>query len=254
MRKRLCALAVGLACLAACDRDSGLRTEVFERQAAYALTEGSTDSITVQVRIEYPVSGAPEDVLETIRATVAERTLLGTDFASAAQAYIDESVAAYHENAGDLLRWAAEEGLSAASLNWEEQKNGYVYAQRGNLLSYEIFTYSFQGGVHGLSGTEALVFDLTDGHILTENELFAPGCRDELSALLTAHLREALPDDDAYEALFAKDIEPNGNFRVSGEGITYIYNPYSIGPYYLGTIEVTVPWEEAEPLLAAPFN
>jgi len=26
--------------------------------------------------------------------------------------------------------------------------------------------------------------------------------------------------------------------------VIYIYGPYEIGPYYLGSIEVTVPWEE----------
>ena len=45
-------------------------------------------------------------------------------------------------------------------------------------------------------------------------------------------------------ALFVKDIEPNGNFKVSSNGVTYIYGPYEIGPYYLGSIEVTVPWDE----------
>ena len=53
-----------------------------------------------------------------------------------------------------------------------------------------------------------------------------------------------MPDEDSYNALFVKDIEPNGNFKVSDEGVIYIYGPYEIGPYYLGSIEVTVPWEE----------
>ena len=41
-----------------------------------------------------------------------------------------------------------------------------------------------------------------------------------------------------------KDIEPNGNFKLSEEGITYIYGQYEIGPYYLGIIKVTIPWDE----------
>lgn len=250
MKGKLFVLAAVLLGLSACEREAGLRTEVFERQEAFALAEGVADSLSVRIRIEYPVSGAPEEVLETIRTTIAEHAVGGADLQVSGQRYIDEAVSVYRENAQDLLRWASEEGIGSAALNWEELKNGYVYASHKNLLSYDIFSYSFQGGAHGLSGDEALLFDLTDGRLLTEDEFFIPGFRDEMAELLTARLREALPDDDAYEALFAKDIEPNGNFRVSGEGITYIYNPYSIGPYYLGIIEVTVPWEEVEPLLA----
>lgn len=250
MKGRLIILAAALGCLAACGRSEGLRTEAFESRVSYALAEGSADSIRLQVRIEYPVSGASEGVLDRIRATIAERTVGGSDLEEAARSYVDAAVADYRENAGDLLRWASEEGVGSGVLNWEEQVSGYVHACWGNLLSYDIYVYSFQGGAHGLSGDEALLFDLTDGHLVPEEEFFAPGFRDGLSALLSGRLRESLPDEDSYEALFAKDIEPNGNFRVSEAGVTYIYNPYSIGPYYLGIIEVTVPWEEVQPLLA----
>ena len=49
--------------------------------------------------------------------------------------------------------------------------------------------------------------------------------------------------------LFEKNIRPNGNFTVSDSGVTYIYNQYEIGPYVMGTIKVTVPWNELEDLL-----
>ena len=31
--------------------------------------------------------------------------------------------------------------------------------------------------------------------------------------------------------------------------MTYIYGQYEIGPYYLGIIKLTLPWEELEGLL-----
>ena len=36
---------------------------------------------------------------------------------------------------------------------------------------------------------------------------------------------------------------------MSEEGITYVYGQYEIGPYSLGTIEVSLAWEELEGLL-----
>ena len=250
MKKWLLVLAAALSGLSACNRDEGLRTEVFERRESYALAEGQESSLSLHIRIEYPVAGAQEAALASICSTIAERTLGGPDLEEAARDYADAAVSLYRENAGDLLRWAEEEGLGSTVLDWEEQRTGSVYACYGHLLSYDVFSYSFQGGAHGLSGHEALLFDLSDGRLLTENDFFIPGFRDEMSALLTARLYESMDDADAYDALFTKDIEPNGNFRVSQEGVTYVYNPYSIGPYYLGIVEVTVPWEEVEPLLA----
>lgn len=242
-------MAAALLGLSACDRNEGFRTEVFECRESYALAEGSEDGLSLLIRIEYPVAGAAEETLDAIRSTISDHALGGPDLQEAARTYVDATVSVYRENAEDLLRWAAEEGIGTAALNWEEQKIGSVYACFENYLSYDIFAYSFQGGAHGLSGNEALLFDLTDGHLVPEDEFFIPGFRDELAGLLTDRLYESMDDADAYEALFAKDIEPNGNFRISQAGVTYIYNPYSIGPYYLGTIEVTVPWEEVEPLL-----
>lgn len=225
------------------------RTEVFECEESYPLAEGTDACLSVGIKIEYPVAGAPEEVLARIDTAIVERTVGPGSLEEAVRSYIDAAVADYRANAGDLLRWAEEEGAGSGPLNWEEQKVGTVYAVCDSLLSYDIYAYSYQGGAHGLSGTESLVFDLRDGHLVMQDELFAPGCLDALGELLSSHLREAMPDEDSYDALFVKDIEPNGNFRVSKKGVTYIYNPYSIGPYYLGAIEVTVPWEEIEPLL-----
>ena len=82
------------------------------------------------------------------------------------------------------------------------------------------------------------------GKLVNEADFFIPGYREALSGILSSHLRDALPDQESYDALFVKDIEPNGNFKLSEEGITYIYGQYEIGPYYLGIIKVTIPWDE----------
>lgn len=89
-----------------------------------------------------------------------------------------------------------------------------------------------------------MVFDTATGNLITESDYFVPGYESELSQMLSAHLRESFEDPSDYESLFVKDIESNGNFMVSDKGVTYIYSPYEIGPHSLGTIRVTIPWEE----------
>ena len=248
MKKLLLIAPAVLLLLAGCHKDAKLQTKVFEQSASYALTEGAADSISVQVRLEYPVSGAAPAVIDAMTRTIIGQALMEDggkpDIAAAVQRYIDVTVQDYRDTNLPLYGQVREEELEGALLSWEDQVSGYFSGQYKDIISYDVYAYSFTGGAHGLAGDYVMNFNLKDGTLVGEGDFFVPGYQEELSALLTAHLRESMPDEDSYNALFVKDIEPNGNFKVSEEGVTYIYGPYEIGPYYLGSIEVTVPWEE----------
>ena len=219
MKKLFLIVPAVLLLLTGCHKDAKLQTKIFEQSASYALTEGASDSISVQVRLEYPVSGADPAVIDAMTRTIIGQALM--------------------ESCTTL-----EEELEGALLSWEDQVSGYFSGQYKDIISYDVYAYSFTGGAHGLAGDYVMNFNLKDGSLVGEADFFVPGYQEELAGLLTAHLRESMPDEDSYNALFVKDIEPNGNFKVSDEGVIYIYGPYEIGPYYLGSIEVTVPWEE----------
>ena len=248
MKKIILVMPVLLLLVAACHKDNKLQTKVYEQSASYALTEGAADSISVQVRLEYPVFGADPEVIDAMTRIIIGQALMEDgskpDIAAAVQRYIDVTVADYRETNLPLYGKVREEELEGTLLSWEDQVSGYFSGQHKDIISYDVYAYSFTGGAHGLAGDYVMNFNLKDGSLVGENEFFVPGYQEELGGLLTAHLRESMPDEDSYNALFVKDIEPNGNFKVSEEGVTYIYGPYEIGPYYLGSIEVTLPWEE----------
>ena len=102
----------------------------------------------------------------------------------------------------------------------------------------------YTGGAHGSTTETSVNLDLKTGKQVTEKDFFIPGYEEDLATILRSKLRDAMPDQEAYDALFIKDIEPNGNFKVSEQGLTYVYGQYEIGPYYLGIIKVTIPWIE----------
>ena len=56
-----------------------------------------------------------------------------------------------------------------------------------------------------------------------------------------------VPEEDK-DLLFGTP-EPNGNFYVSEEGITWVYNPYEIAAYASGVIELPISWETLKPFL-----
>ena len=70
---------------------------------------------------------------------------------------------------------------------------------------------------------------------------------DELYRLVEYHANRYYNDDDP-EMLFSAP-EPNGNFSVSDTHVTWIYNPYEIAPYAMGSIELSVSWNDLKPYL-----
>ena len=50
------------------------------------------------------------------------------------------------------------------------------------------------------------------------------------------------------EMLFIQEVEPNDNFYITEDGVTFIYNHYEIAPYAMGIIKITIPWNELEGL------
>ncbi|MBR6363308.1 MAG: DUF3298 domain-containing protein [Bacteroidales bacterium] len=252
--KRIVLIALAAAAaLVSCSRSQGLKTAVYEKSAIVALAEGATDSISIDVKLEYPVSGLSKEAMDAISRSILGQTLEYTgespDFEAAVSRYIDATVADYKDTNLELWQESQENGEHYMGLTWGDELVGTFSEPHGNIVSYVLYSYSFQGGAHGNWGDYVTNFDMEDGSIVSEEDLFIPEYKEELSRLLTDHLYESMPDEDAYDGLFVKEIEPNGNFEVSEAGISYLYNPYEIGPYAIGLITVTVPWQELEHIL-----
>jgi len=116
------------------------------------------------------------------------------------------------------------------------------------------------GGAHGLETRNYYNFDLKTGKTITENDLFKPNYKAELSELIKKRIVEeskevkeakdtepilSLEDTDFW----ADSIKPNGNFYITDESINYVFNPYEIAPYYIGQTEVTIPFNRLKNIL-----
>ena len=250
-------LKAGVACLAvlaaiSCN-DNVLKTGRFEMHETRALAEGRTDSITVSSSIEFPESGLPDEVCAKITEGIVRMSfgVAGNNVGDAARHWADSCVAEYRESGNELLRYLEgnDDGEPCSALSWENSVNGHIAGVHGDIISCIVSRYDYAGGAHGSTSETGVNFDRNTGEVIGEDDVFTEDSGEELRKLLSAHLQESLPDNDAYNALFIKDIEPNGNFIVTPAGVTYIYGQYEIGPYYLGIIKVTLPWEELEGLL-----
>jgi len=233
-----------------------LKTSTYENQVKVPLNTECPDSIDVQVSVEYPVKGAPEEVLKTMTASILTFVFdLETDpegVAATTDAYVKGRVDDYHNSLDDL--WEEVKNNpdigSQSMFSWYDYTNGYFTGRYRNFLSYIVECESYEGGAHGVISLAPVVLDRKTGLQVSEEEFFVDDYQDALAGALRDHLPEALDNDpDALDSVFEKDILPNGSFEVGKDGVTYYYQPYEIGPYMLGVIAVNIPWKEIEHLV-----
>lgn len=118
------------------------------------------------------------------------------------------------------------------------------------LVSYTITRASYTGGAHGMYGIECYTYSLAAGYELTAADLVGEAQLPRLGEAIRRKIAdeyEARQDEELIEkGFFPEYIAPTDNFRVTADGVTFIYNPYEIGCYALGLVEVTLSAEEMD--------
>ena len=223
-----------------------LKTSTYCDEQAMPLAEGQADSLIVSIALDYPVKGAKEEVLDKIGDGILSAAFDMEEIPGD----VEETATRYEDNLKDEY-FNEYEGLEGEGgvRTWEDHVNGYFSGRYGQFLSYMVELYNFRGGAHGINTMTPVVFDRKTGDVVPEEVFFADGYREPVSALLQAHLPEALEgDEEALAAVFEPDLlAPNGLYEVTKDGVTWYYQPYDIAPYYLGVISITVPWKELKP-------
>ena len=228
-----------------------IKTENIEYEYSVALEEGSADSLSIGFSLEWPAGGLPSVAMENIRIHITGiifgKNMATADINAAMNEFTKKEITLYRNSINDfrMMMSSYDEGMK---FSWTEETEGCFLEPYRNMQSYLIYNYTFTGGAHGMDSERGLTFDLSSGRAVTEADLFKRYYKPTLSKLLSEKLKESM-DEEAYEMLFIKDIEPNGNFYLDDKGITYIYGRYEIGPYVSGLVRVSVPWSELKDIL-----
>jgi hypothetical protein len=161
----------------------------------------------------------------------------------------------YHDQYKDVKN---EELKESASYSMDESSEVLIAYQSLQLLSFAIHSYSYTGGAHGNHGTYYASFAVPFNKRLTVNDILTAEGTNLLQSLLEKNFRKKFglkPGDSLTEAeLFDNKIEFNSNFYVTGKGMGFSYDPYEIGPYSMGEIEIFIPFTELEAYLQPTFK
>lgn len=245
------AACCALLALSGCADKTMKSVHTHDMAESYALTEGRNDSLSVSMTIQCPEMSITEQALKLIRTSI-KTAVFGEGYTvlnieDSFKVFADSLANRYRETNLDFLAQAENQDYDGF-LSWEYITSGEFTGLYKDYTTYTVSKYYYFGGAHGTSWTDALVFDLRDGHVIEEHELFKEDYKPFLSSILTKHAKANAETSENF-TLLVSEIEPNGNFEVSEDGITYIYNPYDIAPYSSGTVRIAVPWSELHPIL-----
>ncbi|OPZ03000.1 MAG: hypothetical protein BWZ11_00452 [Bacteroidetes bacterium ADurb.BinA395] len=234
-----------------------VKTKNFEYANKFYLTDDSTKgALNLIINVEIPVNFSNKTVLDSVRNKIL-LFLFGENYVnmpldSVIPAFVREQSSDYRNNNLFMLNTLNLQNYFA--FNNDHILEGFSLWSDENIFSYGIKRYVFMGGAHGLSTQTFLNFDLKTGKTLTEKDLFIPDYKEKLTTLIRERLIEENDEISEYRDLNQTDywvdsIQPNGNFYISDEGINYLFNPYEIGPYYLGETEVRIPYARLKDIL-----
>lgn len=141
-----------------------------------------------------------------------------------------------------------------SAYSYEHSTDLIIQFNKANLLSYTVERFDYTGGAHGMTTDSCFTILLDKGRFLKQEDLFEEASLDKIAELIIKSIAKDNNLDDPIkledQGFFSvKEIFPNGNIYATDEGITWIYNPYDIAAYAIGSVEVTIPYAELKPYL-----
>jgi hypothetical protein len=172
----------------------------------------------------------------------------------AVQAYTKAYIEDYKQlfERSGMFKNEVETGVDIPSLSslysFEKTMRNTIFFNRGNIISQVINVYEYTGGAHGISTTQGVILDINTGKKIEYEDIFLPDTEEFISDLLLANLmiaRKTTSPELLIDAGFNSTIFlPSHNLVADDKGISFIYNPYELGAYVLGIVEIFVPYSE----------
>ncbi len=226
----------------------------------YLTADTTRGAISIDISIEFPLSYQNEEVLQKISNHIFVN-LFGKKAEnitpdSLLKMYVAELKAEYLDYNREFVS-KIKPGNKVAFDN-------FVIIEGFSLLSDEhIYAYGISreidlGGIYPAKTIFYFNFNLKNGNIITENDIFIEGYEQELTKLIRQKIIELskteaeIPEIDSFKdtEYILEAIKPNGNFYINDEGICYLFNPYEIAPvYYMQGAEICLLYPEIKHLL-----
>lgn len=167
---------------------------------------------------------------------------------------VDDFVAAYIADYREECKKLMSMGVNGVPLNYTYMVKSGVSHEKAGVTTYSFETYSYTGGAHGTSLTKALNFDSATGKKIGKADFFVAGSdsvvTDKIVESLSRTYKAANLDGLKEKGVFAfsEPFVPD-NFVLGKDSVTFVYQPYEIAAYALGTITASVAYSDLDKVI-----
>lgn len=120
---------------------------------------------------------------------------------------------------------------------------------------FEIHSYVFTGGAHGMPYSEYLIFDQQTKKPIQLADMLQPNKKSRFNALAYSAYKEWVKTVDEDVASYEKSwpFSLSDNITLTDQGIDIRYQHYSIGPYAYGMPVLSIPYSQLQGVIKPQF-
>lgn len=165
--------------------------------------------------------------------------------------YVNGTISYLKKQAAELLEVGARPSMSY-------DLSVTMTADTLHYMSYEVKSYAFLGGAHGSATDYTVNIAKPTGKILTQTvdtsqvKAMQPLLRKGVLKYLRDGGSENINEQNLTDYLFINEgiipLPVNAPY-LAADGVHFVYQQYEIGPYAMGMVSFTVPYNEIKPYL-----
>ncbi len=244
------------------NKDPEIQFKVFNynAQTGNCATE---DGPCFKLEYSYPeMTTGPADLKESFNALMAtytqehlKRFLSDSISVAHTEEIIEKLFSEYNLVANEAAKEqdSIDDVESASMYNWFLNINASIFYEAYPYLSLSIRNSSHFGGAHPNSYEQYINFKLPSLTPLTIDQIVSDVPAVTTLAENIFRTKYEIPAEESFSDhgyWFEEDvfILPE-NMALDASGLLFVYNPYEIGPYVLGSLEVLVPYELLKPYM-----
>jgi len=160
---------------------------------------------------------------------------------------LDKVAQKFIDDAGEVAE------ISAA--RWELNGEAKQLTRRGDLLTIVVSSYLYTGGAHGMPASRWLNWDLAQEQQLALGDVLAPGKEQAFWKVAEEAHKQWLASQNV-DSEYRKNwpFARTDDFRLTDRGVELLYGVYTLGPYSMGEVTLTVPRDQLAQLLREEYR
>lgn len=219
--------------------------------------KGIKASGSIEINFIIPTTFSNPEMLKRLQEEL-NTTVLGDDAVyrelsagEAAQKCADDYIKDYQKEAkSQLALWKKTKSNGANTyFSYNKKISTVVSFDQANFVSYRVIVEEQKGDLGTTKMLKNIVFDLSSGQIITQDDIFRDSTLDKVNELLIARIMKNENVEKVEDLQFLgywgiSDIAANNNFLVNKDGLTYTFNPGEYAEQELSLINVFIDYDD----------